>query len=122
MYAGVIEGIGPRLPPVDRRQDHPLCRQDGHQIFAEPEGLDHPRALPERDLHQPAVRRAGADRPLDPWLRECPYHSRPGYAIEYDFFDPRDLRANMESKCIENLFAAARSTAPPAMKRPLPRA
>ena len=65
MYTGVIEGVGPRYCPSIEDKIHRFAAKESHQIFLEPEGLTHQRVLPERDLDQPAVRRAARPGALD---------------------------------------------------------
>ena len=76
-----------------------------HQIFVEPEGLNNPRGLPQRHLHEPALRRAGR---FVHSIRgfERAHLTRPGYAIEYDFFDPRGLKPSLETRPLGGLYFA----------------
>lgn len=105
MYAGVIEGIGPRYCPSIEDKITRFADKTAHQIFVEPEGLT---------THELYPNGISTSLPFDVQVQivrsirgfENAHITRPGYAIEYDFFDPRDLKANMESKCIENLFFA----------------
>ncbi|MFQ1634508.1 tRNA uridine-5-carboxymethylaminomethyl(34) synthesis enzyme MnmG [Aeromonas veronii] len=105
MYAGVIEGIGPRYCPSIEDKITRFADKTAHQIFVEPEGLT---------THELYPNGISTSLPFDVQVQivrsvrgfENAHITRPGYAIEYDFFDPRDLKANMESKCILNLFFA----------------
>ena len=105
MYAGVIEGIGPRYCPSIEDKITRFADKTAHQIFVEPEGLT---------THELYPNGISTSLPFDVQVHivrsvrgfENAHITRPGYAIEYDFFDPRDLKANMESKCIPNLFFA----------------
>ncbi len=116
MYAGVIEGIGPRYCPSIEDKITRFADKTAHQIFVEPEGLT---------THELYPNGISTSLPFDVQVQivrsvrgfENAHITRPGYAIEYDFFDPRDLKANMESKCIPNLSSPARSTVRPATKR-----
>ena len=105
LYAGVIEGIGPRYCPSIEDKITRFADKTAHQIFVEPEGLT---------THELYPNGISTSLPFDVQVQivrsvrgfENAHITRPGYAIEYDFFDPRDLKANMESKCIPNLFFA----------------
>ncbi len=105
MYAGVIEGVGPRYCPSVEDKVVRFAERDSHQIFVEPEGLT------VREIYPNGF---STSLPFDIQLRaihsirgfEQAVITRPGYAIEYDFFDPRDLGASLESKHIEGLFMA----------------
>lgn len=105
MYAGVIEGVGPRYCPSIEDKVVRFADKDSHQIFVEPEGLD------SRELYPNGI---STSLPFDVQLAlvrsmrgfENAYITRPGYAIEYDFFDPRDLKASLETRHMENLFFA----------------
>ena len=105
MYSGVIEGIGPRYCPSIEDKVVRFSSKDSHQIFVEPEGLD------SRELYPNGI---STSLPFDVQLAlvrsmrgfENAHISRPGYAIEYDFFDPRDLKSSLETKPMENLFFA----------------
>ncbi|MEW7866838.1 tRNA uridine-5-carboxymethylaminomethyl(34) synthesis enzyme MnmG [Aeromonas diversa] len=105
MYAGVIEGIGPRYCPSIEDKIMRFADKTSHQIFVEPEGLT---------THELYPNGISTSLPFDVQVQivrsirgfENAHITRPGYAIEYDFFDPRDLKANMESKFIPNLFFA----------------
>ena len=97
---------GPALLPQRRGQGSPLRRQGLAPDLHRARGPEHPRGVPERHLHQPAVRRADASScaPLPGF--ENAQITRPGYAIEYDFFDPRDLKTSLETKALAGLFFA----------------
>ncbi|MBB1313235.1 MULTISPECIES: tRNA uridine-5-carboxymethylaminomethyl(34) synthesis enzyme MnmG [Aliivibrio] len=105
MYAGVIEGIGPRYCPSIEDKVMRFADKDSHQIFIEPEGLT---------THELYPNGISTSLPFDVQLQivrsmkgfENAHIVRPGYAIEYDFFDPRDLKATYETKFIEGLFFA----------------
>ncbi|SKA56928.1 tRNA uridine-5-carboxymethylaminomethyl(34) synthesis enzyme MnmG [Enterovibrio nigricans] len=105
MYAGVIEGIGPRYCPSIEDKVMRFADKDKHQIFVEPEGLT---------THELYPNGISTSLPFD--VQMGIIHSikgfenarviRPGYAIEYDFFDPRDLKQTFETKFIKGLFFA----------------
>ncbi len=105
MYTGVIEGIGPRYCPSIEDKIMRFADKDKHQIFIEPEGLT---------THELYPNGISTSLPFDVQLSivrsikgmENAYITRPGYAIEYDFFDPRDLKATLETKFIKGLFFA----------------
>ena len=105
MYAGVIEGAGPRYCPSIEDKVTRFADKASHQIFVEPEGLDVAEVYPNGistslpfDAQVEMVRRIrGFERA---------HITRPGYAIEYDFFDPRDLRYSLESKFVPGLYLA----------------
>ncbi len=105
MYTGVIEGVGPRYCPSIEDKVVRFADKDSHQIFIEPEGLTSIEVYPNGistslpfDVQWELVRsmRGFEDARI----------TRPGYAIEYDFFDPRDLRPSLETKFIHGLFFA----------------
>lgn len=105
MYAGIIEGVGPRYCPSIEDKVVRFAERDSHQIFVEPEGLDTYEIYPNGistslpfDVQYELVRSIRGF--------ENAHITRPGYAIEYDFFDPRDLKSSLETKHIENLFFA----------------
>ena len=105
MYSGVIEGIGPRYCPSIEDKIHRFADKDSHQVFLEPEGLDTNEYYPNG---------VSTSLPFDVQLDlvhslpglENAHILRPGYAIEYDYFDPRGLHASLESKHIQGLFIA----------------
>ncbi|WP_313081625.1 tRNA uridine-5-carboxymethylaminomethyl(34) synthesis enzyme MnmG [Atlantibacter sp.] len=105
MYAGVIEGIGPRYCPSIEDKVMRFADRNQHQIFLEPEGLTSNEIYPNGistslpfDVQMQIVRSMQG--------MENAKIVRPGYAIEYDFFDPRDLKPTLESKYIRGLFFA----------------
>ncbi|WP_312203527.1 tRNA uridine-5-carboxymethylaminomethyl(34) synthesis enzyme MnmG [Kosakonia cowanii] len=105
MYAGVIEGIGPRYCPSIEDKVMRFADRNQHQIFLEPEGLTSNEIYPNGistslpfDVQMQIVRSMQG--------MENAKIVRPGYAIEYDFFDPRDLKPTLESKYISGLFFA----------------
>src|SRR5512140_1515840 len=105
MYTGVIEGIGPRYCPSIEDKIHKFAGKDSHQVFMEPEGLTTSEIYPNGistslpfDVQLALVRSmAGCERA---------HILRPGYAIEYDYFDPRNLKATLETKSIAGLYFA----------------
>ncbi len=105
MYSGVIEGIGPRYCPSIEDKIHRFADKDSHQVFLEPEGLT---------THELYPNGISTSLPFDVQLEivrsirgmENAHIVRPGYAIEYDFFDPRDLKYSLETKSIGGLFFA----------------
>jgi tRNA uridine 5-carboxymethylaminomethyl modification enzyme len=105
MYTGVIEGIGPRYCPSIEDKIHRFADKSAHQIFVEPEGLT---------THELYPNGISTSLPFDVQIElvrsisgfENAHITRPGYAIEYDFFDPRGLHYSLETKCIRGLFFA----------------
>ncbi len=105
MYSGVIEGIGPRYCPSIEDKITRFADKNSHQIFVEPEGLT---------THEVYPNGISTSLPFDVQLDfirsmkgfENAFITRPGYAIEYDYFDPRDLKSTLESKYIDGLFFA----------------
>ncbi|UCX06489.1 tRNA uridine-5-carboxymethylaminomethyl(34) synthesis enzyme MnmG [Shewanella glacialimarina] len=105
MYSGVIEGIGPRYCPSIEDKIHRFADKSSHQIFIEPEGLSTNEIYPNG---------ISTSLPFDVQLNlvrsikgmENAEIMRPGYAIEYDYFDPRDLKNSLETKAIAGLFFA----------------
>ena len=105
MYTGVIEGVGPRYCPSIEDKVIRFAERDKHQIFVEPEGLN------TRELYPNGI---STSLPFDVQLDfvhsirgfEQAHITRPGYAIEYDFFDPRELHGHLETKHIPGLFFA----------------
>ncbi|MFE8046188.1 tRNA uridine-5-carboxymethylaminomethyl(34) synthesis enzyme MnmG [Brenneria goodwinii] len=105
MYAGIIEGIGPRYCPSIEDKVMRFADRNSHQIFLEPEGLTSNEIYPNGistslpfDVQWQIVRSMTG--------MENARIVRPGYAIEYDFFDPRDLKNTLENKFIHGLFFA----------------
>ena len=105
MYSGVIEGVGPRYCPSIEDKVVRFADKGSHQVFVEPEGLNTHEVYPNGistslpfDLQLALVRSiAGFERA---------HITRPGYAIEYDYFDPRDLRYSLETRHLGGLFLA----------------
>jgi tRNA uridine 5-carboxymethylaminomethyl modification enzyme len=105
MYTGVIEGIGPRYCPSVEDKIHRFSDKESHQIFLEPEGLETNEIYPNGistslpfDIQYQLVR---SIRGL-----ENAHILRPGYAIEYDYYDPRGLKDSLETKAVKGLFFA----------------
>lgn len=105
MYTGVIEGVGPRYCPSIEDKIHRFADKSAHQIFLEPEGLTTNEFYPNG---------ISTSLPFDVQLDlvhsmrglENAHILRPGYAIEYDYFDPRGLKSSLETKTIQGLFFA----------------
>ncbi|MDP2806126.1 MAG: tRNA uridine-5-carboxymethylaminomethyl(34) synthesis enzyme MnmG [Gallionellaceae bacterium] len=105
LFTGVIEGVGPRYCPSIEDKITRFADKDGHQIFLEPEGLT---------THEVYPNGISTSLPFDIQLQlvrsikglENAYITRPGYAIEYDYFDPRGLKTSLETKAIKGLFFA----------------
>ncbi len=105
MYSGVIEGVGPRYCPSIEDKVVRFAERDSHQIFVEPEGLDSNEVYPNG---------ISTSLPFDVQLAFVQtlkgfgqaQITRPGYAIEYDFFDPRDLKSSLETRHLHGLFFA----------------
>jgi tRNA uridine 5-carboxymethylaminomethyl modification enzyme len=105
MYTGLIEGVGPRYCPSIEDKIHRFAAKASHQIFLEPEGLTTNEFYPNG---------ISTSLPFDVQLSlvrsmrglEKAHILRPGYAIEYDYFDPRGLKASLETKAIRGLFFA----------------
>ena len=105
MYTGVIEGVGPRYCPSVEDKVVRFADKASHQIFIEPEGLDTHEVYPNGistslpfDVQYALVRSIKGF--------EHAHITRPGYAIEYDYFDPRDLQVSLETKFISGLYFA----------------
>ena len=105
MYSGVIEGIGPRYCPSIEDKIHRFADKQSHQVFIEPEGLT---------THELYPNGISTSLPFDVQLQivqsikgmENAHILRPGYAIEYDYFNPQDLKYSLETKVIDGLFFA----------------
>lgn len=105
MYSGVIEGIGPRYCPSIEDKVVRFADKDSHQIFIEPEGLTTNEIYPNGiSTSLPFDMQLALVRSIKGF--EHAHITRPGYAIEYDFFDPRDLKASLETKFISGLYFA----------------
>jgi tRNA uridine 5-carboxymethylaminomethyl modification enzyme len=105
MYTGVIEGVGPRYCPSIEDKIVRFADRDSHQIFIEPEGLTSNEVYPNGiSTSLPFDVQWDLVRSMEGF--EHARITRPGYAIEYDYFDPRDLRYSLETKFINNLFFA----------------
>ncbi len=105
MFTGVIEGVGPRYCPSIEDKINRFADKDSHQIFLEPEGLETHEIYPNGistslpfDIQLAAVRSMRG--------MEQAHILRPGYAIEYDYFDPRSLKASFETRAIGGLYFA----------------
>lgn len=105
MYTGVIEGVGPRYCPSVEDKIHRFADKESHQIFLEPEGLTTNEIYPNG---------ISTSLPFDIQLAlvrsmkglENAHILRPGYAIEYDYYDPRGLKSSLETKAVQGLFFA----------------
>lgn len=105
MYSGVIEGVGPRYCPSIEDKIHRFADKTSHQVFIEPEGLQTPELYPNG---------ISTSLPFDIQIEmvrsivgfENAHITRPGYAIEYDFFDPRDLHYSLETRAVPGLYFA----------------
>jgi tRNA uridine 5-carboxymethylaminomethyl modification enzyme len=105
MFTGRIEGVGPRYCPSIEDKVFRFASRASHQIFVEPEGLS------SREVYPNGI---STSLPFDAQYElvrsirgfENAHLTRPGYAIEYDFFDPRDLKTTLETRCISNLYFA----------------
>ena len=105
MFSGVIEGVGPRYCPSVEDKIHRFADKSSHQVFIEPEGLTTPELYPNG---------ISTSLPFDVQIDlvhsikgfENAHITRPGYAIEYDFFDPRDLKYSLETKALPGLYFA----------------
>jgi tRNA uridine 5-carboxymethylaminomethyl modification enzyme len=105
MYTGLIEGVGPRYCPSIEDKIHRFASKNSHHVFLEPEGLTTHEIYPNGistslpfDVQLALVRSMRG-------LENC-HILRPGYAIEYDYFDPRGLKASLETKAVAGLFFA----------------
>jgi tRNA uridine 5-carboxymethylaminomethyl modification enzyme len=105
MFTGIIQGVGPRYCPSIEDKIHRFAGKSGHQIFLEPEGLT------TKEIYPNGI---STSLPFDVQLAlvrsirglENAHVLRPGYAIEYDYFDPRNLQSSLETKTIAGLFFA----------------
>jgi tRNA uridine 5-carboxymethylaminomethyl modification enzyme len=105
MYTGVIEGVGPRYCPSIEDKIHRFASKDSHQIYLEPEGLT---------THEFYPNGISTSLPFDVQLElvrsmkgmENAHILRPGYAIEYDYYDPRGLKSSLETRQVQGLFFA----------------
>ncbi|GED22675.1 tRNA uridine-5-carboxymethylaminomethyl(34) synthesis enzyme MnmG [Halomonas halmophila] len=105
MFSGTIDSVGPRYCPSIEDKVHRFADKNSHQIFVEPEGLE---------THELYPNGISTSLPFDVQLQvvrsirgmENAHITRPGYAIEYDFFDPRDLKHSLETRHIDNLYFA----------------
>jgi tRNA uridine 5-carboxymethylaminomethyl modification enzyme len=105
MFTGVIQGVGPRYCPSIEDKIHRFAGKTGHQIFLEPEGLT---------THEIYPNGISTSLPFDVQLElvrsirglERAHVLRPGYAIEYDYFDPRNLKSSLETRTVQGLFFA----------------
>lgn len=105
MYTGVIEGVGPRYCPSVEDKIHRFADKESHQVFLEPEGLT---------THEIYPNGISTSLPFDVQLAlvrsirglEHAHILRPGYAIEYDYYDPRGLKSTLETKAVQGLFFA----------------
>ncbi|MBC3766648.1 tRNA uridine-5-carboxymethylaminomethyl(34) synthesis enzyme MnmG [Neptunicella marina] len=105
MYTGVIEGIGPRYCPSIEDKINRFADKSSHQIFVEPEGLNSIEVYPNGiSTSLPFDVQVNLVRSIKGF--ENAHIIRPGYAIEYDYFDPRDLKQSLETKFINGLFFA----------------
>jgi tRNA uridine 5-carboxymethylaminomethyl modification enzyme len=105
MYTGVIEGIGPRYCPSIEDKIMRFADKTSHQIFVEPEGLTTTELYPNGiSTSLPFTTQIEFVRSIRGF--ENAHITRPGYAIEYDFFDPRDLKPSLETRAIKGLFFA----------------
>ena len=105
LFSGVIEGVGPRYCPSIEDKIHRFADKDAHQVFIEPEGLNTSELYPNGistslpfDVQIDLVRSIAGF--------ENAHITRPGYAIEYDFFDPRDLSYSLETRAVPGLYFA----------------
>ncbi len=105
MYAGAIEGSGPRYCPSIEDKIVRFAERDSHQIFIEPEGL-HTRELYPNGISTSLPYEVQVELVRSIAGFENAHITRPGYAIEYDFFDPRGLHASLETKPLRNLYFA----------------
>ena len=105
MYTGVIEGVGPRYCPSIEDKIHRFADKNSHQIFIEPEGLGTTEIYPNGiSTSLPYDVQVALVHSIEGF--EQAHITRPGYAIEYDYFDPRDLQYSLETKFINGLYFA----------------
>lgn len=105
MYTGVIEGVGPRYCPSVEDKIHRFADKESHQIFLEPEGLKTNEIYPNGiSTSLPFDVQLGLVRSIKGL--ENAHILRPGYAIEYDYYDPRGLKSSLETKAVSGLFFA----------------
>lgn len=105
MYTGVIEGVGPRYCPSVEDKIHRFADKESHQIFLEPEGLNTNEIYPNGiSTSLPFDIQLGLVRSIRGL--ENAHILRPGYAIEYDYYDPRGLKSTLETKSVQGLFFA----------------
>ena len=105
LYSGVIEGVGPRYCPSIEDKIVRFADKNSHQIFIEPEGLDNNEIYPNGiSTSLPFDVQFEFIRSIEGF--ENAHITRPGYAIEYDFFEPRDLKPTLETKFVDGLFFA----------------
>ncbi|MCX7034272.1 MAG: tRNA uridine-5-carboxymethylaminomethyl(34) synthesis enzyme MnmG [Arenimonas sp.] len=105
MYSGVIEGVGPRYCPSIEDKVVRFADKASHQVFVEPEGLDTHEVYPNGiSTSLPYEVQVDLVRSIKGF--ENAHITRPGYAIEYDYFDPRGLKASLETKLVAGLFFA----------------
>ena len=105
MFTGAIEGVGPRYCPSIEDKVVRFADRDAHQVFVEPEGLETHELYPNGiSTSLPFDVQLAAVRTIRGF--ENAHVTRPGYAIEYDFFDPRDLQPTLETRCIDGLYFA----------------
>lgn len=105
MYTGVIEGVGPRYCPSVEDKIHRFADKESHQIFLEPEGLNTNEIYPNGiSTSLPFDIQLGLVRSIKGL--ENAHILRPGYAIEYDYYDPRALKSTLETKSVQGLFFA----------------
>jgi tRNA uridine 5-carboxymethylaminomethyl modification enzyme len=105
MFSGLIEGVGPRYCPSIEDKVVRFAERDSHQVFVEPEGLNTDVVYPNGiSTSMPAEVQERFVRSIVGFVKAV--ITQPGYAIEYDYFDPRDLRATLETKHVRNLYFA----------------
>jgi tRNA uridine 5-carboxymethylaminomethyl modification enzyme len=105
LYSGVIEGVGPRYCPSIEDKIHRFADKSAHQVFIEPEGLTTSELYPNGiSTSLPFDVQIDLVRSIKGF--ENAHITRPGYAIEYDFFDPRDLNGSLETRAVPGLYFA----------------